>query len=325
MAAYEESRKQRLEENKKRMEELGLMNLAQDLKKPKVRKKPEKRKIELHEARRSSRVAAKPVVVYREQLPRSGPRVRSEKQGLRRRYLTEPARQLAVEAAEELHKDIENPAFVKPMLHSHTSSVFWLGLPEEFCKEHMPFADEKFILEDGKEKEWECRYLAQKQGLSGGWRGFALDHDIMDGDCCVFELVSPGRFKVHIVRFEDDDDEESDDSDEKKPRSRKARKLSRSKRFEVGDDEEDEEDDDEDSEDDEEDEEEEEFDSDVCDDHISEEEEADDEDSEGSYSPKLSEKELDTLVAAPSRASRVLKRKIVKEENDDSEEEKDDA
>jgi hypothetical protein len=40
-------------ENKKRMEEVGLMNLAHDLKKLKVViKKPEEWKIELHEARR---------------------------------------------------------------------------------------------------------------------------------------------------------------------------------------------------------------------------------------------------------------------------------
>jgi hypothetical protein len=64
-------------------------------------------------------------------------------------------RQLAIKVAEELHKDIESPAFVKPMLHSHTSSVFRLGLTEEFCKEHMPFLTEKFIQEDGKEKEWD--------------------------------------------------------------------------------------------------------------------------------------------------------------------------
>ena len=332
MASYEKSRNQRLEENKRRMEELGLVNLAEGLKKPKVpRKKPEKRKIELHEARRSSRVAAKPVVVYREQLQRvpvPGTRERRERQGLRRRYLTETAREAAVEAAEEVLKDIENPAFVMPMRHSHTSSVFWLGLPEDFCKEHMPLTDEKFMLEDEKGKEWECLYLAHKAGMSGGWRGFAIDHDVMDGDCCVFELVSPNRFKVHIVRFEDEEDD-SDDSDEK-PRSRKARKLSRSssaKRWELGDDEE-EDDDDEEDESEEEDEGEEEFDSDVCDDHVSEEEEEIDEDSEDDYSPKLSEKEVDTLVAAPSRASRLLKRKIVKQEkNNDNvkEEENDDS
>jgi hypothetical protein len=93
--------------------------LAYGLKKPKVpRKKPEKRKIELHEARRSSQVASKTVVVYREQLQRvpvPGARERNERQGLRRRYLTEAAREAAVETAEELLKDIENPAFVMPM------------------------------------------------------------------------------------------------------------------------------------------------------------------------------------------------------------------
>lgn len=330
MAAYEESRNQRLEQNKRRMEELGLMELSESLKKPKVvRKKPEKRKTEVREARRSSRVAAKPVVIYREQLQKvPGARERRDRQGLRRRYLTEAAREAAVEAAEKLLKNMDNPAFEKPMVHSNVSSVFWLGLPEEFCEKHMPGQDEKFMLEDDKEKEWECLYLAHRKGMSSGWRGFALDHDIMDGDCCVFELVGPLRFKVHIVRFEDEeDDEDSDDSDGKKPRSRKARRLSRSasarRRFVVGDDEEDE--DDEDNEEDEEDEEDEEFDSDVCDDHVSEEEEEVDEDSEDDYSPKLSEKEVDTLVAAPTRASRLLKRKVAKvdnygkEDNDDKE------
>jgi hypothetical protein len=52
-------------ENKKRMEEVGLMNLAHDLKKLKlVIKKLKKRKIELHEAWRSLQVAAKQVLVY---------------------------------------------------------------------------------------------------------------------------------------------------------------------------------------------------------------------------------------------------------------------
>lgn len=328
--SYEEARKERLEQNKRRMEELGLVNLAKELKKPKIPRKPAEPKTELQqEARRSSRVAAKPVVIYKEQSRRvpggtrnsSEARERRERQVLRRRYLTEAARKAAIEAAEEVFKNIKNPAFVKPMQHSRISTVFWLALPGDFCKEHMPVTDEKVMLVDEKEKEWECSYIATKTGMSSGWRGFAIDHDLMDGDCCIFELVSPLRYKVHIVRFVDDDEEdedededesdESDDGGRKKSRARKFRRSSSGKRSEDEDEEEEDEDDE-----DEEDDEEDEFDSDVCDDHVSD-EEADDEDSEDDYSPRLSEKEVDTLVAAPSRASRGLKRKSVKEEDDD--------
>lgn len=342
--SYEEARKERLEENKRRMEELGLVSLAKELKKPKIPKKPAvaKPKMELQEARRSSRVAAKPVVIYREQ-SRKVPggakstlegRERRERLALRRRYLTEAARKAAIDSAEELLKSIENPAFVKPMQHSRISTVFWLALPADFCKEHMPLTDEKVTLEDEKEKECECLYIATKTGMSSGWRGFAIDHDLMDGDCCIFELVSPLRFKVHIVRFvddeEEDDDEdedeeyedESDDSDDegdrKKARAKKPRRsFSSAKKKKTEDD--DDEDDEDEVDEDEEDDEEEEFDSDVCDDHVSDEEPDEEDDSEDDYSPRLSEKEVDTLVAAPSRASRGLKRKLVKEDDDDTE------
>jgi len=59
-------------------------------------------------------------------------------------------------------------------------------------------------LEDEKALETECVYLAHKVGLSGGWRGFSLDHELVDGDCCIFELLEPLRFKVYIFRCEED-------------------------------------------------------------------------------------------------------------------------
>lgn len=53
------------------------------------------------------------------------------------------------------------------------------------------------MLEDEEGLEWECVYLHNKHGLSGGWRGFSLDHDLEDGDAAVFELVTSSRFKVY--------------------------------------------------------------------------------------------------------------------------------
>lgn len=212
--SYEDARKQRVEENNRRMAELGLFDLSKSLKEVKnvasARKPLAKRKVSSQEltteARRSGRNAGK-MVSYREQLDMMpGMRMRCgtrDRQSLARRYLSDAARMAAVDAAEEVYKDIKNPAFVKPMLHSHTASGFWLGLPSNFCKQYLPHRDERIVLEDEQNMEWECLYLAHKVGLSGGWRGFSLDHELVDGDSCIFELVGPTRFKVYIFRCEE--------------------------------------------------------------------------------------------------------------------------
>ena len=60
----------------------------------------------------------------------------------------------------------------------------------------LPPTDLRMILEDVKGKEHNVLYLGRKNGLSGGWRGFAMDHNLEDGDAIVFELSQPARFKV---------------------------------------------------------------------------------------------------------------------------------
>jgi hypothetical protein len=74
------------------------------------------------------------------------------------------------------------------------------GLPSGFCKAHLPKKDETIVLENEKGEEWDTVYLANKTGLSGGWRGFSLDHGLVDGDALVFELVQHCRFKVRKVQ-----------------------------------------------------------------------------------------------------------------------------
>ncbi|KAH7331485.1 hypothetical protein KP509_06G022700 [Ceratopteris richardii] len=85
-------------------------------------------------------------------------------------------------------------------LQSHVTGGFWLGLPVAFCRDYLPRKDDRIVLEGENGDEWETIYLATKTGLSGGWRGFSLDHGLVDGDALVFELVEPKRFKVHIIR-----------------------------------------------------------------------------------------------------------------------------
>lgn len=52
------------------------------------------------------------------------------------------------------------------------------------------------VLENEEGTEYGSVYISKRTGLSGGWRAFALDHKLDDGDALVFELIEPTRFKV---------------------------------------------------------------------------------------------------------------------------------
>nr|GMD89010.1 B3 domain-containing protein At5g42700-like [Ipomoea batatas] len=85
------------------------------------------------------------------------------------------------------------------MLPSHVSGGFWLGLPSYFCRRNLPARDETVTLIDESGAEWPTVYLARKAGLSGGWKKFAVDHDLVDGDALVFQLIKRAVFKVMMA------------------------------------------------------------------------------------------------------------------------------
>ncbi|CAD6219945.1 unnamed protein product [Miscanthus lutarioriparius] len=111
-------------------------------------------------------------------------------------------RESAMARAEEIQSNLpaEHPSFIKHMLRSHVIKGFWLGLPKHFCDKHLPNRDVVIVLEDENGEDHDTTYLGYKQGLSAGWRGFAIDHGIKVGDVVVFELVKSTKFKVYIVR-----------------------------------------------------------------------------------------------------------------------------
>lgn len=75
--------------------------------------------------------------------------------------------------------------------------LFAKGLPSKFCEEHLPRDGiNLMVLEDESGREYEATYISKRTGLSGGWRAFALDHKLDDGDALVFELYQPTSFKV---------------------------------------------------------------------------------------------------------------------------------
>ncbi|XP_062177484.1 B3 domain-containing protein At3g19184-like isoform X2 [Alnus glutinosa] len=226
-SSYEECRRQRLEENKKRLEELNLGKLAKALKASSPRPSPAAKQVRRPKlpvdlssvsVRRSSRVAAKPPSNYHEvPFEPLGRSIRNYRPRdlLNRFYASNEARQDAIERAEQVESGLgsEFPTFLKPMLHSHVTRGFWLGLPVQFCKAHLPSKDEMITLVDEDGNESPTKYLVNKTGLSAGWKGFANDHDLVDGDAVVFQLIQPTKFKVYIIRASKLTDNEDDDND----------------------------------------------------------------------------------------------------------------
>ncbi|VFQ99112.1 unnamed protein product [Cuscuta campestris] len=229
MVKYEELRRQRVEENKRRMEELCLPLLSQALKtahspkpSPMKKAKPRAARTELVQVRRSLRSTKTAAPVYKEVtyyervLPRRASCPRRDI--LHRVYASDEGRAAAVEKAEKLEASLESeyPSFVRPMLPSHVSGGFWLGLPAYFCRRNLPARDETVTLVDEAGEVWPTVYLSRKTGLSGGWKKFAVDHDLVDGDALVFQLIQRAILKVYITRVnnleEKDDIETSKDS-----------------------------------------------------------------------------------------------------------------
>ncbi|XP_029124522.1 putative B3 domain-containing protein At5g58280 [Cajanus cajan] len=228
---YEKARKQRLEENKKRFEDLGISRISKNLTEitssakktlhhlPKL--KPKKTNGEV-EPRRSSRVR-NPVPSYREDVSIDLPPLRKRSRSNSSTWgsyvarpldeikeATEEERLRALQAAEALQINLNssNPSFIKSMVRSHVYSCFWLGLPSKFCEEHLPRTVYGMVLEDENGSEYEAVYIGNRSGISGGWRAFALDHKLDDGDALVFELIEGSRFKIYIVRAFPDSVEE---------------------------------------------------------------------------------------------------------------------
>ncbi|KAK4264717.1 hypothetical protein QN277_025853 [Acacia crassicarpa] len=108
----------------------------------------------------------------------------------------------AIERAKEVQANLshEFPSLIKYMLPSHVSGGFRLGFPKHFCEMHLPKVDSMLILEDENGRQYGTKYRIRKAGLSGGWRGFSIAHNLLEGDVLVFHLIQSRMFKVFIIR-----------------------------------------------------------------------------------------------------------------------------
>ncbi|PKI50655.1 hypothetical protein CRG98_028967 [Punica granatum] len=125
-------------------------------------------------------------------------------------FASNEGREYAIEKAKELEStlQLQYPTLVKSMLPSHVSGCFWLGLPVHFCKTSLPKNDGMITLVDEEGEEFPTVYLARKTGLSGGWKGFSVAHELNDGDALVFQVIQPTVLKVHIIRVSSYDEGE---------------------------------------------------------------------------------------------------------------------
>lgn len=82
------------------------------------------------------------------------------------------------------------------LLDLHGFVCNFKGLPSRFCVDNFPEETMEIVLEDEEGEEYEAVYIGRRSGLSGGWKRFALDHKLDDGDALLFQLVEPKRFKV---------------------------------------------------------------------------------------------------------------------------------
>ncbi|XP_010453458.1 PREDICTED: putative B3 domain-containing protein At5g58280 [Camelina sativa] len=220
--AYEEARKLRLQENHKRFQELGISQISKALltqiPKKTLQRNPkpiDKALVATAEPRRSSRVRTL-VTSYRDDVDVDTGRTldlrRSRRNSSWASYIARPEDECkfasyeekvgALNAAEEFQSCLESPypSFVKSMVRSHVYSCFWLGLPSRFCVDNFSEETIDVVLEDEEGEEYEAVYIGKRSGLSGGWKKFALDHKLDDGDALLFELVEPNRFKIYVFR-----------------------------------------------------------------------------------------------------------------------------
>ncbi|KAM1862884.1 hypothetical protein ACFX14_003287 [Malus domestica] len=145
----------------------------------------------------------KPIVVSAN--PKSNKRKRATVDSL---YGTCQAPSSVLERAKEVEATLDPrfPVLLKVMLPSHVTGGFWLGLPKKFCCENLPKQDTMIVLEDESGEEFHTKYLVEKVGLSGGWRGFSIAHNLLEGDVVVFHVLAPSKLKVYIVRSNGSDD-----------------------------------------------------------------------------------------------------------------------
>jgi hypothetical protein len=82
-------------------------------------------------------------------------------------------------------------------------------VPKSFGRKWLPLEKKAILLEDTTGQTWPVVYNPSKHHITGhlgrGWRTFAQEKHLKEGDLCVLEMKSPysNNLFVHIFRFAD--------------------------------------------------------------------------------------------------------------------------
>ncbi|RZC53619.1 hypothetical protein C5167_012474 [Papaver somniferum] len=119
-----------------------------------------------------------------------------------RRDITVKEENMALNAA--LRFVSKKPYAMITMRKSHVYTGFCLPLPRSFWKAHLPDCSQQMTLRDPRGKTWSVRLyvnqIHQVGQLTEGWRKISFTNNIEASDVCIFELVKPNEFKLHIFR-----------------------------------------------------------------------------------------------------------------------------
>lgn len=120
----------------------------------------------------------------------------------------------ALEAALQASAALQNPNCIKEMSASQVAGGFWMQLPKDFVSVAFSNLTSKRMVElvtDGH--CWEVVLLnrpGSSAGLSGGWRGYAIDQMLFPNDNVVIEKVSEQLLRGYIFRAWDYDEAHPD-------------------------------------------------------------------------------------------------------------------
>ncbi|KAI3954656.1 hypothetical protein MKW98_019787 [Papaver atlanticum] len=201
--SYEEARKQRMKENLRKFQDLGVAKIAKSLTdqttkpKPKAIAKPRTPvSVDPDLVRRSSR-PHNTVTSYAEEFIEDRPmrkicgksRDQASQQVKKpnEKVATEAQRAKAMKHAEDYqgrYVPSTHPSYVKSMLQSHVYNGFWL--------KYLPGEKTIVVLEDARAAEFDVVYTGEKEnaGLSGGWKAFAEAHKL---DVYIFKGIGAGE------------------------------------------------------------------------------------------------------------------------------------
>ncbi|KAF9600015.1 hypothetical protein IFM89_002488 [Coptis chinensis] len=92
-----------------------------------------------------------------------------------------------------------HPSFIRCLTKSNLRPSFILHVPAEFAKAHLPVDKTEFVVKDWGGKAWIMKYTCgHTAAFCGGWTAFVVEHQLIEGDICLFELTDEKEMRAHL-------------------------------------------------------------------------------------------------------------------------------